>query len=192
MSKERRRFFRINDRISLQASKVSTGELNKKLDDFTLNRHQFSRRIDNNLLAQEQLSDLHAIEEKMPELARYLGTLQKQIDRLTATVLPENTGGGSQEKNVSLSAQGISFVTDDSFEPVDVVELILQLSPVGQQIMILSRVVLVEDNEDSSEIGRYRVSLDFEHIHDFDRETLIKHVHSKQLRELGAARNDAI
>lgn len=185
MSKERRRFFRIEDSVLLQARTVSSGELKKKLDDFKLNRQQFSVRNNFNHGFEEQLADLHAIQDKMPELGRFLTSLQKQVDRLTAVVLSDESSHQQQEKHVSLSAQGISFFSDDSFKPVDVVELHLQLKPSDHQMLIYSRVVLVEDNEDDIDAGKYRISLDFEHIHDADREILIKHVHSKQLRALG-------
>ncbi len=128
----------------------------------------------------------------MPELARYLGVLQTQIDHLTKAVLPEQSPVPEQDIKVSLSAQGISFPTDDAFKPVDVVELGLKLQPSHQELVIFARVVLVEDNDDIDleDCGQYRVSLDFEHIHDADREILVKHIHEKQIRALNAERNN--
>ncbi len=192
MQPERRRYFRIQDSILLQASAVSGGELERKLEEFRLNHQQFSSTQNLNLNLVEQLADLQAIQEQMPELGRYLVNLQRQVDRLTAVTFADEATPQKQEKQVSLSAQGISFLTDESFQPVDVVELALQLTPSGIQMQIYSRVVLVEENEGNFEQGRYRVSLDFEHIHNADRETLIKHIHSKQLQELGSKHNVAL
>ncbi len=189
MPEERRRYYRIEDLVSLQANVVKADELEKKLEEFRLNRNQFSIHNSFNHNIEEQLADLQIIEDKIPELARYLKGLQRQVDRLTAAALPGQASLQQKQKNVSLSAQGISFFTDGDFKPVDVVELKLQLMPSAQQLLIYSRVVLVEDNEDDSKAGKFRVSLDFEHIHDADREILIKHIHNRQLHVLGTNRH---
>ena len=195
MSNDRRRFYRIEDRVYLQTRKVKPDELESKLEDFWSNQYQFAIRNEFNSRLDEHLADLHAIQNKMPELARYLGVLQEQIDRLTEKVLPEQDTTPGNDIRVSLSAQGISFITDEDYRPVDVVELSLRLQPSRQELIIFARVVLVEDHDDSDtpdEFGRYRVSMDFEHIHDADREILVKHVHNKQLRTLQGERNSNI
>jgi len=48
-------------------------------------------------------------------------------------------------------------------------------------------VVLVE-NDSSREQDKARVSLDFENLHEADREILIKHIHGKQLEALSNAK----
>ena len=194
MSNDRRRYFRIEDRIYLQTRTIDPAELDAKLECFWSNRHQFSVRNEFNSKLDEHLADLHVIQNKMPELARYLGVLQDQIDRLTEKVLPEQSKIEGEEIRVNLSAQGISFITDETFKPVDIVELTLKLQPSRQALIIFARVVLVEDHEDNDETdeyGLYRVSMDFEHIHEADREILVKHVHGKQLRALNNERNSS-
>ncbi len=186
MQQERRRYYRIEDTVLLQTKTVSGRELEQKLEEFRQGRQQPGTGRNFNLDLAEQMADLHAIQEKMPELGRYLINLQRQVDRLTAASFSNETTPGIQQKQVSLSAQGIAFCTDELFKPVDVVEMVLQLIPTGQEILIYGRVVLAEENEDSFEKGRYRVSLDFEHIQDSDREALVKYVHSKQLQSLSS------
>lgn len=192
MSKERRRYYRIEDSVLLQARVVKADELENKLEDFKLSRQQFSIHNSFNHNIERQIADLQTIEDKIPELARYLSGLQRQIDRLTEAVLPDQTSLQQEQQNVNLSAQGIAFFTDGEFKPVDVVELKLQLMPSAHQLLIYSRVVLVEDNKDDTEAGKFRVSLDFEHIHDADREILFKHIHNRQLLELGTNRHAAL
>lgn len=186
MPQERRRYFRIDDSVLMQIKVVSGAELEKKLQDFRRGRHPITASQGVGLNLAEQMADLHVIQDKMPELSRYLINLQRQVERLNAAIFPDGTNSGRQEKQVSLSAQGMAFCTDDLYQPVDVVELLLQLIPSGQQMLIYARVVLAEDNEDSFEKGQYRVSLDFEHIQDSDREILVKHVHGKQLESLSS------
>ena len=192
MQQERRRYPRINDSVLLQTAKVSSVELVHKLEEFTHNRHRFSSAQKSSTNLVEQLADLHAIEQQSPELGRYLVNLQRQVDRLTSSVFAEETARVKQQKQVSLSPQGIAFSTDDRFLPVDIVELTLQLIPSGRQMLIYGRVVLAEENEDNLEQGQYRVALEFEHIYDDDREALVKHVHSKQLQEPGVKNNVAL
>jgi len=191
MSNDRRRFYRIEDRVYLKARAVDPAELETELEEFWSNRHQFLMRNEFNHRLDEHQADFYAIQDKMPELARYLSVLQAQIDRLNEAQLPEQSTTLERDTRVNLSAQGISFVTDEIFKPVDVVELSLQLQPSRQEIVIFARLVLVEDHEDQEaddEYGLYRVSMDFEHIHEADRETLVKHIHSKQLRALNTRR----
>ncbi|MCP4487916.1 MAG: hypothetical protein GY820_11445 [Gammaproteobacteria bacterium] len=188
MSNDRRRYFRIEDRVLMQTRLINPTELEQKLEDFWANRHQFFIRNEFNHNLNEHIADFRAIQNKMPELARYLEVLQRQIDHLTSTVLPEQSPTFKQDINVSLSAQGISFTTDEVFKPVDVVELSLKLQPSHQELVILARVVLVEDinDIDFQDNSLHRISLDFEFIHDADREILVKHIHEKQIRALGA------
>jgi hypothetical protein len=189
MSEERRRYFRINDTVQLQTTPVSPDEIVTRLDDFWNNHHQFSIRNEYNHQLEEHLADFHAIESKMPELARYLSVLQKQLEMLTEKLIPEQSQISATEQVVNLSAQGISYFGNDTVKPGDLLELALKLLPAGQQLVTFARVTSVEEHDDSAQ-GKFRISLDFEHIHDADQEILIKHVHSKNLRALGKSHSD--
>ena len=92
-----------------------------------------------------------------------------------------------QRKQSNLSAQGISFFVDEAPKPDDRVELKLKLLPSGLRLVIIARVVLVE-KESNQDLGEYRISLDFEHLHEADREILIKHIHGKQMESLSSAK----
>ena len=92
------------------------------------------------------------------------------------------------EKQANLSAQGISFYSDTGADKGSIVELNLRLLPSRQQIVCFARVI--DCSEDQHDQGKYRLSLDFEHIHEADQEILVKHVHAKQLRDFGASRFD--
>lgn len=183
MSDERRRYFRVNDIASLQSTPVSPDELEDRIDDFWNNHHQFSIRNEYNHQLEEHLADFHAIENQMPELARYLSVLQKQIDLVTAKLIPEQDQFPDKPQDINLSAQGISYYSDDPVKLGDLLELYLKLLPSGQQLVTFARVISIEDHDDPKQ-GKFRVSLDFEHIHDVDQEILIKHVHARQMREL--------
>lgn len=186
MDKERRRFFRIEDTIGLKTEIVADNEVEQRVKNFWDDQHQFSLRNEFNYELERHQADLKHIKNKMPEVGRYLELLQKQLDMLTEKIVDESDSFTAEHKQVNLSAQGISFYTDEAMHVGNTVEMNLKLLPGQQKIVVFSKVV--ENSKIDSKQGAYKVALDFEHIHDADREILAKHVHAKQMRALGAAR----
>ncbi len=188
MQKERRRYYRIEDRVLLSLNPIEAGKLDNRLEEFWVNEHRFSIRNNFNFEIEQHITDRHAIESRMPELTRYLAVLEKQIDLLTDKLIGDEQDKNLSRKTVSISAQGISI--DDNQTPGvgELIELQLKLLPSGLRLVIIARVVLVEEGTDNDQ-GSNRISLDFEHMHEADREILIKHIHGKQMEKLGSARN---
>ena len=186
MSDERRRFFRIEDIVGLKTRVIEKHDYQKKLDSFWNDQHQFSIRNEFNYKLDQHQADLQLIKNKMPELGRYLSVLQEQLDLLTSKMVDDEDGFTTRETSVNISAQGISFLSDEQVQTGDIIELNLLLLPSQQKIVVFAKVIECQKDEDAP--GQYYISLDFEHIHDADRELLVKHVHGKQLRSLGAAR----
>lgn len=186
MGQERRRFFRIEDTIGIKTKVIQENEIERRVKKFWDDQHEFSLRNEFNYELEQHQVDLKHIKNKMPEVGRYLDLLQKQLDMLTDKILQESDSFTDQEKKVNLSAQGISFFTDEVVSKGDIVEMNLKLLPERQKIVLFSKVI--DCHQVDSEQGQYKVSLDFEHIYDADREILVKHVHGKQVRALGAAR----
>jgi len=186
MTRERRRYYRINDEVSLAVEPISKTDIDARLEDFWKNEHAFSIRNNYNFQIEQHIADRHKIESKMPELGRYLAVLEKQIERLTNKLTADDNDHAMTLKSVNLSAQGIAYCDDQIPEQDAAVELKLKLLPSGLRLVIIARVVLVEKDQGQDQ-GKYRVSLDFEHLHEADREILIKHVHGKQMESLGSA-----
>lgn len=186
MTRERRRYYRIEDRLGINCEPIDPAELDGRLDQFWNDRHQFSIRNDFNFKIEQHQADLKKIKGSMPELGRYLDMLQEQIDLLTDKLLQDDDDLAASERQANLSAQGISFYQDDELDKGSIVELHLKLLPSRQQIVSFARVIQCEQLD--HELGKYRLSLDFENIHEADQEILVKHVHAKQLREFGASR----
>ncbi len=187
MSDERRRFFRIEDIVGLKTQVIEKQDLDKKIDKFWNDQHEFSIRNEFNYKLDQHRADLQHIKNKMPELGRYLSVLQEQIDILTSKLLSnEDDDFTTREAKVNISAQGISFSSDEPVNIGDIVELNLLLLPSQQRIVVFAKVINCKPDDEKP--GYYNISLDFEHIHEADQELLVKHVHGKQLRSLGAAR----
>jgi hypothetical protein len=187
MSNERRRYFRIEDTVSFTVSMVDPNELQTRIDNFWDDqpvcsvRHQLDHQLE------QQLADFKVIEEKMPELARYLTLLQAKIENLTTKVLPEQTSAHDTQK-VNISGQGMSYVSDQKLTPDVTVELFLELLSTGQVITIFALVVSVEQVPEQIP-EQYRTSLDFTHIYESDQALLIKRINAQQLEDIVAARS---
>jgi hypothetical protein len=186
MKDERRRFYRIEDIVGIKTEVIPQQQVQQKLEQFWDDQHEFSLRNRFNFELDQHLADLRHIKTSMPEVGRYLEVLQKQLDMLTEKMLEDEDEFVDKEKEVNLSAQGISFYSEEIVHPGEIIEMNLKLLPGHQRIVVFSKVIHCEKDKD--EQGKYKVALDFEHIHEADREILVKHIHGKQLRALGAAR----
>jgi hypothetical protein len=190
MPDERRRYFRIEDTVSLTVSRIDPDELQTQIDDFWHDQQAYAVRHQFNNQLEQHLSDFKSIEKNMPELARYLSVLQAQIDNLTAKVLPEQASIASDSQKVSLSGQGMAFTSDQKMTIAETVELYLKLLPTGQTIKIYAQIVEVELVPEQTP-EQYRISLDFTHIYESDQELLVKRIHAQQLKDIAAARSTA-
>ena len=189
MTDERRRYYRIDDEVSLSWRRIDTSELDARLEDFWANEHAFSIRNNYNFQIEQHIADRHMIEKKMPELARYLDVLEKQIDRITDKIIDDKDDLVMALKASNLSAQGISFADDQAPQADELVELKLKLLPSGLRLVIIARVVTVAADAGPGP-GVHKISLDFEHLHEADREILIKHLHGKQMEALSNAQEN--
>lgn len=180
---ERRRFYRIDDTVTLKTEQIPSAQVEDKLKDFWENQHEFSLRNEFNHQLDEHAADLLAIEKKHPAIARYIKVLQNQVDLLSEKILPDDSHSSSR-KEVNISAQGITFISTESIVEGEVVELNLKLLPHNQQIVVFAKIITCDEIDDN----QFKLTLDFEHIHEADREILIKHIHGKQLKSIGASR----
>lgn len=185
MNAERRRYFRIDDEVALSLQPIPGEEVDARLTDFWENEHAHSIRNNYNFQIGQHIADRQLIEKRMPELVRYLGVLEKQIDRITEKLIVDEADSLLSRIQANISAQGISFVADQAVQPEALVELNLKLLPSGLRLVIIARVVKIDSVSDQGK-DRHRVSLDFEYMHEADREILIKHIHGKQMESLSS------
>jgi hypothetical protein len=183
MANERRRYYRIEDEVLLVLQLIEPADIDDRLEDFWANEHAFSIRNNYNFQIEQHIADRHKIENQMPELARYLGVLEKQIDHITDRLIGDEHDNQMVRKKANLSAQGISFIEAEAPGQGDLVELKLKLLPSGLRLVIMARIVLVEPDSAGKQ-DKTRISLDFENLHEADREILIKHIHGKQIESL--------
>ena len=186
MSNERRRYFRIKDTVSFTVTTVDPDELQTQIDNFWDDQPVFAVRNQLDRQLEQQLADFKVIEEKMPELARYLTVLQAQIENLTTKVLPKQTSTYGTQK-VNISGQGMSYISDQKLTADGTVKLCLELLSTGQGITIFAQVVSVGQMPGQTS-KQYRTSLDFTHIYESDQALLVKRINAQQLENIVAAR----
>ncbi len=183
---ERRRFFRIDDEVELALQPVAAADEETRIDDFWQNEHAYSIRNNYNFQIEQHIADFHRIDKRMPELARYLRVLERQIDRITEKLAVDDSDSILERQLVNISAQGLLCRSDDAPAPGSLVELTLKLLPSGLRLVIMARVIKAEAG-DEGEDDASRVALDFEHLHEADREILVKYIHGKQMESLSSA-----
>ncbi len=183
---ERRRYFRIDDEVSLSLQPIAAADEEARIDDFWQNEHAYSIRNNYNFQIEQHIADFNRIEKRIPELARYLRVLERQIDRITEKLAADDDDSLLAQQRVNISAQGLLCYSDNAPAPGSLVELTIKLLPSGLRLVIMARVVKSEPADDGTDAAS-RVSLDFEHLHEADREILVKHIHGKQMESLVSA-----
>jgi hypothetical protein len=140
---ERRRFFRIDDSLSLSYRQIppdslpdSVECLENELDsDFTVISSLAS-------VSQQMAGTLHKIESSRPEIAAYLKSLDRKIDILGRALLAQTTDLLERPAQaVNLSATGISFAVADYIRPGSMLELKMLLMPSYAGILTFAEVV---------------------------------------------------
>ncbi len=187
MSEDRRRFYRINSELELAVETIDASEVAKRVETFDSEQPAFAMQNSYNYQIEQHQADFRRIESNMPEVARYLAVMEQQIRRLTEIMAPDEQSQLLVRKLVSISAQGVAYFDRQALEPDSMVHIVMRLVPSGLQVQALARVIAVVTSEDDDD-DLFRISLEFEHIHEADRELLIKDIHSKQIEALNAAR----
>ena len=189
MSEDRRRYYRINSELDLAIQAIDQSEVENRITEFDNQQPVFSIQNSYNYQIEQHMADFRRIESSMPEVARYLAVMEAQIRRLTEIMTPDEQTQALVRKQVSISAQGVSYYDRQAPEQGSLVHIMMRLVPSSMQLQALARVISVVTSEDADD-DLFRISLDFEHLHEADRELLIKDIHGKQIEALNAAHSN--
>lgn len=171
MSKEKRRYFRINEKVGftyewLDASESDEGELmsNEEDDD-----RKIVRLI--NELATES-----------PQLAELIAALNAKLDRTLQRIAMDSetlTQVVSRIREINISACGLGFVHDQSAQTGRHMRCELELSP--EEKTVVTRGVLVACD---AVAGGYYWRVDFYGMSHTSQERLIQHIVQRQGAQL--------
>ncbi len=179
---ERRGSYRVADRISLRVSLVPSKAEQAALNSAKAARERFAMINKLLVMREKSLPAFRKIERSAPDVAKYLRHLEKQVETV-ARVLGQSGNALPDEPtdDVTISATGLSFISESAY-PVDaLLELRMVLFPEQVHLFLYGRVVRVEDELDPD---LPTVSVAFEGVSNEDSELLIKHLHSVQMRAL--------
>jgi hypothetical protein len=183
-SDNRRSAFRVVDHVSLAVRPLEANELAIIEAGFDTYRLHFCITSHLDHQRKQQLPVMRQVELSDPDVASYLKHLESQIQRLADQVTREDSVGDIDHADlvqVDLSASGMQFRSSRDFQPEQRLELVLRLMPAVTTVLTVGRVVRARPIEVG---GGYMVSVEFEILHDEDREALIQHVISVQNAEL--------
>ncbi len=185
---ERRRYFRVEDHILMEYRLLAGSERQevvRTLRDDHPSRHLIASSFANTSRQMQYV--LHKIQEREPEIALYLQTLNEKLDSLARQLATEATAFRDQTlRRVDISAAGLGFDAPEQMEADQLLEIKMLLSPSLDFIRAIGRVVRCVEAFEAQDRPAFRIAVDFDFIRDDDRELLVQHVvrkESSQLRE---------
>ncbi|WP_100639670.1 PilZ domain-containing protein [Marinobacter salexigens] len=176
---ERREFFRIEDRIGLEARKLphSADPDSNLFDD----DHLEDLRADFRRLDQDIKSQLASIADQDRQLTGLVKSLNGKLDTLARIMaFQQNPLQPGDWQDVTLSEGGLAFSSDpQAWQTGDRLAVRMTLLPELFQPRAMAQVLDVQ----ADETGRARVHTGFIRIHDSDRQQIARHVMRLQIRQ---------
>lgn len=168
-TQERRAYYRIQDRIALQISSEPACAQDSML---------FSLLNELYLLELEAQPLLRSISEQQRTLVNYLKITNKRIDLLANALAQGLMKEFGEPQPVSLSEEGIDFVTAKAHAAEDYLTLRLILLPQAFGLQLHARVLSCQPVADG-----FRVAVRFHEITEIQRQVLARHIMHKQAQE---------
>ncbi len=189
---ERRRYFRVHDHIILEYQPLAESEreeIIKALRDDNPSRHLIASSFSST--SQQMQYVLRKIQEREPEIALYLQTLNEKMDLLARQLAMETTELTQRTpRRVDISAAGVCFEAAEPVEPGQLMDLKMMLFPSLDYIRAVGRVVRCAETRETPQAPGFSIAVDFDYLRDDDRELLVQHVVKKQSSELREERTD--
>ena len=177
MSENRRSYFRVDDQVSLRYRVIQEDELpsvQKKMDDHSSDL--FTAASSFVAESRKRLPLLNKIRSKDPAIARYLDALQNQLNRMAQLfLLQEMDEEDHATQEISISASGIAFITQQALTIDSLLEIRLLLLSSFTGILICGRVVRSEPQIDQGSAVSYHTAVEFLPMNEDDLDLLIKH-----------------
>lgn len=183
---ERRRFFRINDTVSLSYRQIDEATASLGLKSTGVIGSEFSLAATLDVLSQEALRIMQRLEKQSPELLELYRILDAKVNAVAqATMFVGSNVNAQNCQDVNLSASGLAF---EQAEPLSIgqnLAIEIYLPSTLALMQIYGRVVSCRRNDTAAEQAvKYTVSVDFTHVKEEDQELLIKHVVRTQWQQL--------
>jgi len=180
---EKRNYFRIDDVAILHyriVSEDSHGENKNHDDQLLIDKLTLRARFD--CITREMQPLYRVIEAGSPEIAQYLSAIDKKLNLLSEYYVELAMGEMDMApQKVNLGAGGLSFISASPIMSGAILELRLVLLPEHMGIFSYAKVVACSRNSDgTTELGHYRISVEFDRMNDDVRDIISRHVLAKE------------
>lgn len=183
---EKRRFYRIDDSVSLSYKTISEADLDVALASAKLSSGRRQKQLSSLAELDGRINALLLdIDDQLPEVATVLKLLNRKI-HIVGQMSDSAESSGNEEvmprptHQISLSASGVSFYAPTSVRVHDCLELSLTLFPEYYFVKAFGRVVSCRDALPSSPDFNKLVAVDFVYLDDDDQDYIMSHVLKKQ------------
>lgn len=189
---DRRRYFRINDKISLKYRVVQGLDINTEIIR-TEHEQNTLAELKNafNCIEAKIISKMPRIEEVSPLVAEVLGLFDKKLSLMESMILHKDDQENSitETQNVNLSASGMCFESNTPINEDVNLKMEIVLFPEYQFIPIYARVIDCKKKMDDN-LYRFNISVDFIGISESDQEIIMQHVLSRQAASIKKERTE--
>ncbi len=183
---ERRRYYRVEDRIALKYRVVAESELPlalSRLQGSVPDRAMLPASFATTSNQLKHLGD--RIKRGHPDIGQYLEVLNEKMDSLVRIIAAtENDAPLSASHDVSLSASGLAFRASSPVNQGENLELRILIFPSQVNLNILATVVYCREEPIEGGHFPFCVGVDFSFVRENDRDLLIKHILQKQSEAL--------
>lgn len=189
---DRRRYFRINDKVSLKYRVVQGIDVETEVKRTEYEQNNLAE-IKNafNCIEAKIMSKMGRVEEVSPLVAEILGLYDKKLSLIESMIMHNDDKENSitETQNVNLSASGMSFESNTPINDDVNLKMEIVLFPEYQFIPLYARVVDCKKKMDDN-LYRFNVAVDFVGICESDQEIIMQHVLSKQAKQIKSERNN--
>ncbi|TVZ40134.1 PilZ domain-containing protein [Alteromonadaceae bacterium 2753L.S.0a.02] len=190
MLDERRRYFRINERVGIAYQMLSTGSaLSGDGPEASFLVRESNSKFAGILNEIEALDEaieheLGELTESHPAVVKLVSLFNQKLERVISHIVLDNqliSRLARRLKEANISACGIAFVNDETVDVGTSLKMELTLYPDEQTLLTRGRVVACEPELEGA---GYYWRVDFFGMEKADQETLIQHVVRSQSQQL--------
>ncbi|MDD2739296.1 MAG: PilZ domain-containing protein [Methylomonas lenta] len=184
---DRRRFFRVDDTISLSYQLIDENTAAQGLKSSGYLNSEYSLAATLDVLSQEAMRIMQHLEKQNSEFLELYKVLDAKINVMAQAVMFVGSNVDAQDcQDVNLSAAGLAFQQPTALELGQNLAIEMYLPSTLALILVYGKVI----NCQAVDAGQYVISVEYTQIREEDQELLIKHVVRKQWQQLRESKSN--
>ena len=177
-----REYFRIEDEVIIAYRLIRKENQPQAIIQFNKSESSVSKEHAIIITFDNQIKQLlNDIEQTSPQVAQCLTLMNRKFDTLIHMINnPEQPSHIGHKQTASISGGGIAFTTKKHIDPSNLVQITLTLLPQYAVFNTLAQVSRCEQQGPAE----YFTATYFTHIHESDREKIVKHTIERQTKKI--------